>query len=394
MMKNNLRKFTVFITLCVISTVAIIFIILHQSKLEQRILWNGNGEFQYRIPGIVYTDKGILIVYCEKRKTLDDWSEISIVEKISEDGGNSWSDEIILVDGIAEGKTVNNPVMIADGNRLHLIYEVEYGLKEKNGGVFYQQSTDEGKTWSKSAEILTELEDYNVFATGPGHGILTSGGRLIIPVWMVKKDAGKEIESHHPGTVSTIYSDDHGATWQLGEEIPPGIVIDPNESTIVELSDGSFLMNIRNQVDYGYEYTKDEEGKRDKGQMTEMNSKKLRAVSRSQTGIEHWSEMKYDTNLIDPVCFGALCKYDSKKIIFVNNRSSKEREMLTISISDDNGYTWDEKRVITEKGGYADIAVDGNKSIFCVAESRHANKGKTEYSIVIFKFNIEWIKRR
>ncbi len=52
---------------------------------------------------------------------------------------------------------------------------------------------------------------------------------------MVLKNENQEIKSHHPGTVTTAYSDNGGLNWYLGETVPAGDVFDPNESTVVEL---------------------------------------------------------------------------------------------------------------------------------------------------------------
>ena len=111
---------------------------------EEQWIWNGNDDYQYRIPGIICTENGTLITYCEQRKSLDDWSEINIISKISKDAGKTWSEDVVIVDGISEGKTVNNPVMIADGSMVHLLYEVEYALEEKGGGLYYCRSEDGG----------------------------------------------------------------------------------------------------------------------------------------------------------------------------------------------------------------------------------------------------------
>ena len=45
-----------------------------------------------------------------------------------------------------------------------------------------------------------------------------------------------------------IYSDDHGATWRLGGAVP-SLKID--EAQVVELADGSILMNSRSHFGLG-----------------------------------------------------------------------------------------------------------------------------------------------
>ncbi len=71
--------------------------------------------------------------------------------------------------------------MIPDESTIHLLFEVDYGVKDKDGGVYYCKSLDEGETWSGPVHVLRDVEDYNVIATVPGHGIRTYTGRLIVP---------------------------------------------------------------------------------------------------------------------------------------------------------------------------------------------------------------------
>ena len=81
------------------------------------------------------------------------------------------------------------------------------------------------------------------------------------------------------GTVrSAIYSDDHGATWQMSALITPGA----NECQVVELSDGSLKMNIRMQT----------------------YSEGLRGISVSGDGGHSWSEVVHDANLPCPEMSG------------------------------------------------------------------------------------------
>ncbi len=210
---------------------------------------------------------------------------------------------------------------------------------------------------------------------------------------MVRKDANVDIDSHHRSTVATIYSDDHGEVWSIGEEIPKGSVIDSNESSIVRLSDGSFLMNIRNKIDYGHEYSKKDDGTIDQEELNEWNSKKYRAVSRSNDRVSQWNMMEYDYNIEDPVCFGSMCRFDQNKILFVNCSSQKERKNLKIRISDDEGKTWSKGGILSEKVGYADLAVDHNKNVYCIAEKQGTVNDETFYSSILYKFNFGWVKK-
>ena len=49
------------------------------------------GYATYRIPGIVVTNKGTLLTYCEARKSLQgDWGAIDIMMRRGAEGGRTW----------------------------------------------------------------------------------------------------------------------------------------------------------------------------------------------------------------------------------------------------------------------------------------------------------------
>ena len=58
-----------------------------------QILFDSETDPEYitfRIPGIVITPKGTIVVYCEARESYDDWGDIDLVMKRSLDGGSTW----------------------------------------------------------------------------------------------------------------------------------------------------------------------------------------------------------------------------------------------------------------------------------------------------------------
>ncbi|MCB1207836.1 MAG: exo-alpha-sialidase, partial [Verrucomicrobiales bacterium] len=85
------------------------------------------GVALYRIPGVVVTEKGTVLAYCEARKNSSaDWGEIEIHLRRSSDGGRTWEAPQHIAHHAArlEGnprkkdetgaheQTVNNPVAI------------------------------------------------------------------------------------------------------------------------------------------------------------------------------------------------------------------------------------------------------------------------------------------
>ena len=142
--------------------------------------------------------------------------------------------------------TINNPVAIVDrqNGAIHFLYCAEYAR------VFYMRSDDDGKTFSRAVEITSVLDTFRpeyawrVVATGPGHGIQLTNGRLVVPVWLAIGTSGN---GHKPSLAATIVSEDHGVTWKRGEIALPDTAdwICPSETIVVQLADGRVQLNAR-----------------------------------------------------------------------------------------------------------------------------------------------------
>jgi Neuraminidase (sialidase) len=365
--------------------------------LEKTDLFEANtgGYASYRIPGLIATRKGTLLAYCEARKSnKGDWGTIEILLRRSTDGGRTWGptrklvstprdierNPVALAHGVAKpgDVTVNNPVAIADrqNGSVHFLYCVEYAR------CFYRRSDDEGASFTEPVEITAAFERFGpeypwkVLATGPGHGIQLSGGRLLVPVWLSTGTGG---HAHRPSAVSVIISDDHGTTWKRGE-----IVVahpnpaNPSETAAVELADGRVMLNIRHE-----------------------STPRLRGFSISGDGATGWSPLKLDEALPEPVCFGSLVRLsrrpesDRDRILFVNphNPSGRDRRNLTVKLSEDEGRTWPVSRPI-EPGpsGYADLAVGPDGTIDCLYERGTSGGGATSpRALCLARFNLEWL---
>ena len=341
---------------------------------------SGQGPCRiYRIPGVIATPRNTVITYCEGRAGQSDWSGQMILSRRSEDGGVTWSEERCLAAG--EGEPVNNPVMIAgrDGT-VHFLWQKNYRR------TFYQRSLDDGKTFSAPREITGIFSgyrtkygiDWNVYALGPGHGIETSAGRLVQPVWV----SFGEGNSHGPACVSSIYSEDGGETWQIGEIVPwdegcPNM----NETTAAELSDGRVLFNIRSDC-----------------------PESVRATSVSPDGFSGFGPYRLEMALPDPVCFASLVSSRAEgrhALLFSNcavkpereNFYSRQRRNLTVRLSFDDGDTWPLSRKLAERAGYSDMAAspDG-KWFYCYYEDDCSDVLHSEpRCLTLAKFNLEWL---
>lgn len=357
------------------------------------------GHKTYRIPAIIKNKQGHLLAFAEGRVNgSGDFGDINIVLKISRDRGRTWSALATLVD--YQDLQAGNPTPILDTTdprfpkgRIFLFYNTgnnhENEIREGKGlrEVWYITSTDGGLTWSSAVNITSQVhrpnqpsrnsayrfkEDWRHYANGPGHGMqFTQGpheGRILVAA---NHSEGPRGERGSDYRAHTFYTDDHGDTFHLGASIAiPG----SNESSAAEISGGKLLMNIRNQ----------------RGDIRQ------RIIGLSEDGSASWKETYFDPQLPDPICQGSILTIAQKKqaftLAFSNAADTKNRDNLTIRISQDDGRTWPISLLIDNGAAagespkdftaYSDLVLLDSKNIGIVYERK-------DYSQIVFK-KIKW----
>ncbi len=335
----------------------------------------------YRIPALITTPKGALLAFCEGREA-GDAGDIDTLVRRSEDGGKTWSpQEVVWNDG---RNTCGNPCPVIDAKTgvIWLLSTWNLGtdhekdiirLKSRDTRrVFVTNSEDDGKTWAAPKEITkdTKLENWTWYATGPCTGIqLEHGdhaGRLLIPCDHIEAETNKYF-SH------VIYSDDHGATWQLGGRTPADQV---NECQAVELAGGRLMLNMRN-----YD-----------------RKQKTRAVATSDDSGMTWSPLRHDPVLIEPICQASLLRAphdgekgnDTTRLLFSNPASSDGRVGMTVRLSEDGGQTWAKSRLLHPgPSAYSCLAVLPDGGIACFYEKGRESAYET---ITFARFPFAWIE--
>lgn len=154
-------------------------------------------------------------------------------------------------------------------------------------------------------------------------GITTQDGTLVFPAQF--KDKNQVPYS------TIIYSKDKGKTWDIGT----GARSNTTEAQVVELTDGSLMLNMR-----------DDRG----GSRAVMITKDF-----GKTWTEHVSSR---SALPEPVCQASLIRIHLKggkpALAFFNPANTQGRVHSTLKISLDEGVTWPEKyhTLVYEPGSY------------------------------------------
>ncbi|MBM4018891.1 MAG: exo-alpha-sialidase [Planctomycetes bacterium] len=332
-----------------------------------------DGYHTYRIPSLLVTAKGALLAFCEGRKTgRGDSGDIDLVLKRSTDGGTTWLPmQIVADDG---PNTVGNPCPVVDRSTGTIWLPLTHNLGEDNEAqiksrtakgtrtVWMSRSTDDGATWAKPVEITaaTKAEDWTWYATGPGCGIQLRSGRLLIPCDHAVAET-KMYRSH------AIYSDDGGAAWKLGGTIGDKV----NECQVVELADGTLLMNMRSYA-----------------------GKNCRRVSTSRDGGITWTPAADEPALAEPVCQAALIRFadprdPSRALLAFSNPASTKREKMTARLSPDEGKSWPAAGVIWPgPAAYSALAALPDKRLACLYE--RGDKSAYE-KITLARFTVDWV---
>jgi sialidase-1 len=201
---------------------------------------------------------------------------------------------------------------------------------QETGQFILVKSTDDGLTWSEPINITAQIKDpaWQLLLQGPGRGITMDDGTIVFPA-QFKADIGtKALDGGQFTCHSTIvYSKDQGETWQIGT----GAKSNTTEAQVVQLSDGSLMLNMR-----------DDRNRTDKG------ATNGRAVAVTADMGRTWTvHPSSNSALPEPNCMASLIAADVKidgikrRVMFFSNPNDKsERIHMTVKASTDQGLTW------------------------------------------------------
>ena len=300
-----------------------------------------DGVDTYRIPGLVTTNKGTLIaVYDNRYKgSVDLQADVDVGMSRSTDGGQTWESMKVIMDmgewgGLPQDQNgIGDPSILVDRATGSIWVAAIWahgtpgkrnwnssgpGISpEETSQLMLVRSNDDGQTWSDPINLTPFIKDpkWYLLLQGPGKGISMSDGTIVFPA---------QYKDHEQMPHSTIlWSRDHGETWHIGTGAKPNTT----EAQVIELEDGSLMMNMRdNRKGFRSVYTTHDLGK---------------------TWVKHPSSR---SALIEPVCNATLIKGSflvngnyKNLVLFANPNSTKGRHHMTIKVSADDGISWPEK---------------------------------------------------
>jgi sialidase-1 len=312
----------------------------------------------YRIPGLVTTNNGTLIAVYDNRynNSKDLQEDVDVGMSRSTDGGQTWEPMKVIMDmGKWGGRPerlngIGDPCVLYDhktntlwvaalwmsgGTEKDMLWwSSKPGMTpEETGQFILVKSNDDGLTWSEPINITNQIKNpgWQLLLQGPGRGITMKDGTLVFPA-QFKADIGeKALDGGQFTAHSTIvYSKDQGKTWQIGTGAKPNTT----EAQVVELTDGSLMLNMRDDLN-----------RKDK---SETNG---RAVAVTSDLGKTWTlHPTSNSALPEPNCMASLISSEIEtggkiqKILFFSNPNNKEsRTNMTIKASLDEGMTWPEK---------------------------------------------------
>ncbi|XP_027881859.1 sialidase-3-like [Xiphophorus couchianus] len=245
------------------------------SNEKTTVFQSREGEI-FRIPALYYNNnEKKLFAFAEKRTTADDATSVALVmsegtvdiDTATKKKTVKWSLPEEVVKKCSCGYRPMNPCAVYEKHTqtlfLFFIYVIgTEGFQIDNhwnkARLWYVTKKSDNK-WSEVTEVtdvLPEMKHWSTFAIGPGHGIQTESGRMIVPAYAY---TGPENEKAAPHAFC-FYSDDYGKTWRCSKMLSEASI----ECQVAEIYDSKghslIYCNARSQGGYRVQAEIDDRG--------------------------------------------------------------------------------------------------------------------------------------
>ncbi|WP_125616845.1 sialidase family protein [Specibacter cremeus] len=333
----------------------------------------------YRIVALADLGNGVVLAAYDGRPDGGDSpSPNSIVQRRSTDGGKTWGAPTFIARGQVATADVqrfgfSDPSYVVDKEtgtvfNFHVYSKDQgfagsaFGNDDANRQVISTEvsvSTDGGLTWSTdpanqptlptpsnypagspyagfAGPLITAVAKPNggtvnaVANVGGVAGMFASSGEGIQLKYgphkgrLLQQYAGKVVQADGSTAIQaySVYSDDHGKTWQRGAFVGTGM----DENKVVELSDGRVMLNSR-----------------------DSNHGGGRKIAISTDGGATYGPVTYDAALADPTNNAGITRMfpdaaegsrQARVLLFSNANNTSSRTNGTVRYSCDDGATW------------------------------------------------------
>ncbi|MFD1546117.1 golvesin C-terminal-like domain-containing protein [Nonomuraea guangzhouensis] len=341
----------------------------------------------YHVHALAVLPDDTILACTEGRHLVCDAGPHDLLVRRSTDKGQTWTPSQTVALSV-DGQSWSNPTFVVDRTtgEVFLFHGLCVQLPENtscsadSSTVYVISSKDGGATWSEPRSLagLFDHFPYNwaMHGPGPGHGIQLDSGRLLLTVSHRTIISGVPAADRHYGA-SSLYSDDHGRTWQAGGEVPmaTGYPV-VGEARLVQREDGTVLMNSR--PGSGNDWPRD--------------------IAVSSDGGLTWSPptMNFSPSLFNGVDTG-LVRYsggpgsgDVNRVLF-SRPDAPMRWNMTVAVSYDEGDSFRYARSVNAgRGYYSDLARLSDGTIILLYGCDGDLDG-TPRRVAAARFNLEWL---
>ena len=314
---------------------------------------NSEGDF-------IRLSDGTLVFAWSRFRSTDDptvhWdrfpSDIAAIR--STDGGRTWSETPeIIVRNDAQNVMSVSFLRLKDG-RIALFYLRNFGLGRNE--VLVRTSADECRTWSPPRKLPGN--DGDLAVVNNARVVRLASGRIVVPV---ARHAAPNGRLERTADIFCVFSDDEGETWRVGKPTgaykADGTRVVTQEPGAIELKDGRLMVFARTNA-----------GSQWAGYSTD-GGETIGALA--------------PTPLVGPMGPATVRRVASGDLVAVWNDHTGHPELggrrtpLTVAVSRDEGVTWTDRRVIEDAptGFYCYTAMteEGGDWLlaYCVARRRN-----------------------
>lgn len=336
------------------------------------------GDFNsanYRIPAILTSDDGNLVVTTDRRKNdeIDLPHDIDVICNVSRDGGRSWSAPYYIARGEGFGRGYGDAALVrADGEGgVMAVFCGGPGIWASSPDscqrLYYAMSLDNGATWSAPVDFTDFIygadchdavrKTWKAGFCASGNGLRTRNGRIMFVL------AARETDDWRFSDY-VVYTDDLGKTWGVSSKAAS----DGDEAKVVELADGRILMSIR-------------------------HGRRLYNIS-SDNGMTWQSDVSVWDDLHAPACNGDIIRYrhGDADCLLQSLPYGDKREDVRVYASFDAGLTWPwrySKCLVPGASAYSSLCVlpDGTIGLY-------VEEGEGGYSMVFYNFSLDWLMKQ